>query len=195
MTAQGRFLGMVQGAAGRAGAAGAAVRATGRRSARANSAVLLEIIGRASTMRGSQNGTHDSRGASVRGTEDWADVIVDRQKGGIVAAVSPQHRTTRARRKCRSHCSRHASTSSASTSRTHKRDHASRRGLLKMVNQRRKLLDYLKSTAPERYTGRRCAPRPAALIGFDGRSVAPVAFQSIPSAPVRRPLPTAQHPD
>jgi small subunit ribosomal protein S15 len=34
----------------------------------------------------------------------------------------------------------------------HKRDHASRRGLLKMVNQRRKLLDYLKETAPERYT-------------------------------------------
>ena len=33
----------------------------------------------------------------------------------------------------------------------HKRDHASRRGLLKMVNQRRKLLDYLKSTATERY--------------------------------------------
>jgi len=33
----------------------------------------------------------------------------------------------------------------------HKRDHASRRGLLKMVNQRRKLLDYLKSNAPERY--------------------------------------------
>jgi small subunit ribosomal protein S15 len=35
---------------------------------------------------------------------------------------------------------------------THKRDHASRRGLLKMVNQRRKLLDYLKLNAPERYT-------------------------------------------
>nr|WP_298726237.1 30S ribosomal protein S15 [uncultured Steroidobacter sp.] len=34
----------------------------------------------------------------------------------------------------------------------HKGDHASRRGLLKMVNQRRKLLDYLKQTAPERYT-------------------------------------------
>ena len=34
---------------------------------------------------------------------------------------------------------------------THKGDHASRRGLLKMVNQRRKLLDYLKGTAPERY--------------------------------------------
>ena len=34
----------------------------------------------------------------------------------------------------------------------HKADHASRRGLLKMVNQRRKLLDYLKSRTPERYT-------------------------------------------
>lgn len=34
----------------------------------------------------------------------------------------------------------------------HKRDHASRRGLLKMVNQRRKLLDYLKVNATERYT-------------------------------------------
>lgn len=33
----------------------------------------------------------------------------------------------------------------------HKRDHASRRGLLKMVNQRRKLLDYLKDSAPDRY--------------------------------------------
>jgi small subunit ribosomal protein S15 len=34
---------------------------------------------------------------------------------------------------------------------SNKRDHASRRGLLKMVNQRRKLLDYLKSRTPERY--------------------------------------------
>ncbi|MBB6091912.1 small subunit ribosomal protein S15 [Povalibacter uvarum] len=34
---------------------------------------------------------------------------------------------------------------------SHKRDHASRRGLLKMVNQRRKLLDYLKNSAPDRY--------------------------------------------
>jgi small subunit ribosomal protein S15 len=34
----------------------------------------------------------------------------------------------------------------------HKADHASRRGLLKMVNQRRKLLDYLKSTTPDAYT-------------------------------------------
>jgi small subunit ribosomal protein S15 len=33
----------------------------------------------------------------------------------------------------------------------HKRDHSSRRGLLKMVNQRRKLLDYLKTNTPERY--------------------------------------------
>ncbi len=33
----------------------------------------------------------------------------------------------------------------------HKRDHASRRGLVKLVNQRRKLLDYLKSTQPQKY--------------------------------------------
>jgi len=35
---------------------------------------------------------------------------------------------------------------------THKGDHASRRGLLKMVAQRRKLLDYLKANVPGRYT-------------------------------------------
>ena len=34
---------------------------------------------------------------------------------------------------------------------THKKDHASRRGLLKMVAQRRKLLDYLADTQPSRY--------------------------------------------
>lgn len=33
----------------------------------------------------------------------------------------------------------------------HKHDHHSRRGLLRMVNQRRKLLDYLKSKDSERY--------------------------------------------
>jgi small subunit ribosomal protein S15 len=33
----------------------------------------------------------------------------------------------------------------------HKKDHHSRRGLLRMVNQRRKLLDYLKKTDPARY--------------------------------------------
>ena len=33
----------------------------------------------------------------------------------------------------------------------HKRDHGSRRGLLRMVGQRRKLLDYLKATKVDRY--------------------------------------------
>ena len=33
----------------------------------------------------------------------------------------------------------------------HKKDHHSRQGLLKMVNNRRKLLDYLKSKDQERY--------------------------------------------
>jgi len=34
---------------------------------------------------------------------------------------------------------------------THKKDHSSRRGLLKMVADRRSLLDYLKDTASDRY--------------------------------------------
>ena len=33
----------------------------------------------------------------------------------------------------------------------HQRDHSSRRGLVKLVNQRRKLLDYLKATKPQKY--------------------------------------------
>ncbi len=33
----------------------------------------------------------------------------------------------------------------------HKKDHHSRRGLLKLVGQRRRLLDYLKSTSVDRY--------------------------------------------
>ncbi|BCR04832.1 30S ribosomal protein S15 [Desulfuromonas versatilis] len=35
--------------------------------------------------------------------------------------------------------------------RTHKKDHHSRRGLLKIVGQRRRLLDYLKSKDVQRY--------------------------------------------
>jgi small subunit ribosomal protein S15 len=34
---------------------------------------------------------------------------------------------------------------------THKSDHSSRRGLVKLVNQRRKLLDYLRATQPQKY--------------------------------------------
>jgi len=34
---------------------------------------------------------------------------------------------------------------------THKKDHASRRGLLKMVGHRARLLKYLAATAPARY--------------------------------------------
>ncbi|NCA10310.1 30S ribosomal protein S15 [bacterium] len=33
----------------------------------------------------------------------------------------------------------------------HSKDHASRRGLLMMVSRRRRLLDYLKRVAPQRY--------------------------------------------
>lgn len=35
----------------------------------------------------------------------------------------------------------------------HSKDHSSRRGLLMMVSQRRRLLEYLKRTQPERYKG------------------------------------------
>lgn len=34
---------------------------------------------------------------------------------------------------------------------THKKDHASRRGLLILVGQRKRLMDYLERTAPKRY--------------------------------------------
>jgi small subunit ribosomal protein S15 len=34
---------------------------------------------------------------------------------------------------------------------THSSDHSSRRGLVKLVNQRRKLLDYLKARQPQKY--------------------------------------------
>ena len=33
----------------------------------------------------------------------------------------------------------------------HKKDHHSRRGLLKMVSQRRRMLDYLRRNGPDRY--------------------------------------------
>jgi len=35
--------------------------------------------------------------------------------------------------------------------RSNKKDHSSRRGLLMMVSRRRRLLDFLKKTAPQRY--------------------------------------------
>ena len=35
--------------------------------------------------------------------------------------------------------------------RSHAKDHASRRGLIMMVNKRRRLLDYLNRRAPDRY--------------------------------------------
>jgi small subunit ribosomal protein S15 len=34
---------------------------------------------------------------------------------------------------------------------THKKDHHSRRGLLKLVSQRRRLLDYVRKSDPQRY--------------------------------------------
>jgi len=45
----------------------------------------------------------------------------------------------------------HRITSLTEHLKTNAKDHSSRRGLLKMVAQRRRLLDYLKDTASERY--------------------------------------------
>ena len=49
--------------------------------------------------------------------------------------------------KFRWRCSPHAS-----TNKTHAKDHHGRRGLLKMVNQRKRLLSYLKDKDADRYT-------------------------------------------
>ena len=54
---------------------------------------------------------------------------------------------------------------------THKKDHHSRRGLLKMVNNRRKLLDYLKNKDHERYRRSDLAARPASLIIHSAKSM------------------------
>ena len=51
----------------------------------------------------------------------------------------------------------------------HKRDHSSRRGLVKLVNQRRKLLDYLKATQPQQVPGARRAPGASSLKNAQGR--------------------------
>ena len=145
-TAHGRFLGLVDvdGRAACAGPAAASWSAAGPAYATPIlEQVLLEIIGRAGTMRGSLKGIQGSRSlkrchcrpsrragssASIsRSTKDTGSPEV--QIALLSARINElgEHFTA------------------------HKRDHASRRGLLKMVNQRRKLLDYLKSTAPERY--------------------------------------------
>ena len=113
-----------------------------------NSAVLLEIIGRASTMRGSQNGTQitgptaTGRGLGMSLSTDTKGGIVQQYRRNPTDTGSPEVQIALLSARI-NELGEHFT--------THKRDHASRRGLLKMVNQRRKLLDYLKSTAPERY--------------------------------------------
>ncbi len=55
------------------------------------------------------------------------------------------------RPKCRSLCSRPVSSIFSKHFADHDKDHHSRRGLLKMVNQRRSLLAYLKNSDTARY--------------------------------------------
>ena len=63
--------------------------------------------------------------------------------------------------KSRSRCSPPASTGSTITSRRNVKDHHSRRGLLRMVSRRRKLLDYLKSRNADSYRVADRKARPA----------------------------------
>ena len=60
-------------------------------------------------------------------------------------------RATPAPRRFRSRFSRSASTTLTEHLRVNKKDHHSRRGLLKMVGQRRNLLNYLTKVDIERY--------------------------------------------
>ena len=50
----------------------------------------------------------------------------------------------------------------------HVKDHHSRRGLLKMVSRRRKLLDYLKGKNPDSYKGLDRFPRTAQVVAAAG---------------------------
>ena len=50
----------------------------------------------------------------------------------------------------------------------HKHDHHSRRGLLLLVGQRRRLLNYLEKTDIERYRSIVSPPRPASLNHWNG---------------------------
>jgi len=62
----------------------------------------------------------------------------------------------------------------------HKKDHHSRQGLLKMVNKRRKLLDYLKSKDQDRYRelipGSVCAANSAGA--YQGQYIADASFHA-----------------
>ena len=60
-------------------------------------------------------------------------------------------RATRDHRKCKSHCYLLAIDDLSGHFKSHTKDNHSRQGLLRLVNQRRKLLDYLKKVDIERY--------------------------------------------
>ena len=70
----------------------------------------------------------------------------------------PRHRHRVARR-CRWRCSPHRITELTEHFKTHTKDHHSRRGLLKLVGRRRRLLDYLKGQGPRALPHDHRAPR------------------------------------
>ncbi len=74
-------------------------------------------------------------------TEDKADIVKQNQQSATDTG-SPEVQVALLTARIQDLTSHFAS---------HKHDHHSRRGLLKMVNQRRSLLDYLKKKDEERY--------------------------------------------
>ncbi len=74
-------------------------------------------------------------------SEDKANIVKDYQRGGADTG-SPEVQVALLTNRINGLQAHFAS---------HKQDHHSRRGLLKMVNQRRKLLDYLKRLDSQRY--------------------------------------------
>ena len=83
--------------------------------------------------------------------EGQHDVACRRPKGRTDQDVCDQGRRYRLARKCRLRFSPNASRNLTDHFKSHVKDNHSRRGLLKMVSQRRQLLDYLKRTDEGRY--------------------------------------------
>ena len=94
-------------------------------------------------------GSQETRGG-LAGREVSPLAITKDEKQAIIASFAKHEGDTGSPR-CRSPSSPRASTTLTEHLKIHKKDHHSRRGLLKMVGQRRRLLNYLQPTDLEGY--------------------------------------------
>ena len=90
------------------------------------------------------------RSVAPRSYKEDAVALTAEEKQDIIAKYAT-HEVTRAPRRSRSHCSPRRIADLTEHLKFHKHDHHSRRGLLLMVGDRRRLLDYLKKVDIERY--------------------------------------------